>query len=234
MQQIEVLQVVSLPLKCKMTRLGITHNNGFPSYFDSISRIALPDYVPTNQDILRSYVKTTGITQTVFRFEGRNYKIFDVGGARSERKKWIHTVENVAVVLFLVDLSGYDEHLYEDPTVNRMSESVVLFDSICNARWFKSSSLVLLFTNMDCLQDKLATSPVKEYFPDFSGNQTSFQDVKNYFQQRFLSINQDPERKIDVNFTSLMSDTGPGRIAFATIAKGLRLRNEQDEKCSAN
>lgn len=38
----------------------------------------------------------------------------DVGGQRSERKKWIHCFEGVQCLLFMVALSGYDQCLVED------------------------------------------------------------------------------------------------------------------------
>lgn len=41
-------------------------------------------------------------------------RMFDVGGQRSERKKWIHCFEGVTAVLFLVAISGYDQCLVED------------------------------------------------------------------------------------------------------------------------
>ena len=84
------------------------------SYFDSIDRIAAPDYIPNDQDVLRSRVKTTGITETTFIIGDLTYRMFDVGGQRSERKKWIHVFDNVQVVLFLVAISGYDHVLVED------------------------------------------------------------------------------------------------------------------------
>jgi guanine nucleotide-binding protein subunit alpha len=56
-----------------------------PSYFNSITRIGDPAFVPTDQDILRSRVKTTGISETTFRIGELTYKLFDVGGQRSER-----------------------------------------------------------------------------------------------------------------------------------------------------
>lgn len=40
--------------------------------------------------------------------------MFDVGGQRSERKKWIHCFEGVNALLFLVAISGYDQCLAED------------------------------------------------------------------------------------------------------------------------
>ena len=72
-----------------------------PSLFISppspqISRISSPGYIPTQQDVLRTRVKTTGIIETNFTFKDLNFKMFDVGGQRSERKKWIHCFEGKA------------------------------------------------------------------------------------------------------------------------------------------
>jgi hypothetical protein len=40
--------------------------------------------------------------------------MFDVGGQRSERKKWIHCFENVTSIIFCVALSEYDQVLLEE------------------------------------------------------------------------------------------------------------------------
>jgi hypothetical protein len=92
-------------------------NDSAVYYFNSIDRMASPSYMPTDQDILRSRVKTTGITETTFKVGELTYKLFDVGGQRSERKKWIHCFENVTALVFLVSLSEYDQMLYEDESV---------------------------------------------------------------------------------------------------------------------
>lgn len=89
-------------------------------YFNAINRMSAPGYLPTDQDILRSRVKTTGITETSFRVGELRYRLFDVGGQRSERKKWIHCFENVTALVFLVSLSEYDQMLYEDESVVRV------------------------------------------------------------------------------------------------------------------
>lgn len=70
--------------------------------------------MPTDQDILRARLRTTGISETIFDLGSLTYRMFDVGGQRSERKKWIHVFDNVQVVLFLVAISGYDQVLVED------------------------------------------------------------------------------------------------------------------------
>jgi len=135
-------------------------NDSAVYYFNSIDRMSQSSYTPTDQDILRSRVKTTGITETTFQVGELTYKLFDVGGQRSERKKWIHCFENVTALVFLVSLSEYDQMLYEDESVvslvfehfythkihkpfqNRMQEALTLFDSICNSRWFVKTSIV--------------------------------------------------------------------------------------------
>lgn len=146
--------------------------NTFISYFDSVDRIALPDYLPTDQDVLRSRVKTTGITETTFIIGDLTYRMFDVGGQRSERKKWIHCFENVTTILFLVAISEYDQLLFEDETVNRMQEALTLFDSICNSRWFLKTSIILFLNKIDRFREKLPISPMKNYFSDYEGSYT--------------------------------------------------------------
>lgn len=85
-----------------------------PSFFKDIHRLFARDYIPTDQDILRARLRTTGISETIFDLGQLTYKMFDVGGQRSERKKWIHVFDNVQVVLFLAAISGYDQVLVED------------------------------------------------------------------------------------------------------------------------
>lgn len=92
-------------------------NDSAVYYFNALDRMTTPGYIPNDQDILRSRIKTTGITETEFKVGELTYKLFDVGGQRSERKKWIHCFENVSALVFLVSLSEYDQVLYEDATV---------------------------------------------------------------------------------------------------------------------
>jgi G-protein alpha subunit len=84
------------------------------SFIDDVDRLWAADYVPNDQDLLRSRLRTTGITETIFDLGQLTYRMFDVGGQRSERKKWIHCFENVNSLLFLVAISGYDQCLVED------------------------------------------------------------------------------------------------------------------------
>lgn len=101
-------------------------------YLNDLERIAAPDYIPTVEDILRSRDMTTGIVENKFTFKELTFKMVDVGGQRSERKKWIHCFEGVTAIIFCVELSGYDLKLYED----NQTVSVPGFSSACSYhRW---------------------------------------------------------------------------------------------------
>ncbi|KAK4546933.1 Glucoamylase 1 precursor (Glucan 1,4-alpha-glucosidase) (1,4-alpha-D-glucan glucohydrolase) [Oleoguttula mirabilis] len=190
-------------------------NDSAKYYFDSIDTIASPTYIPSDADVLRSRVKTTGITETTFIIGDLTYRMFDVGGQRSERKKWIHCFENVTTILFLVAISEYDQLLFEDETVNRMQEALTLFDSICNSRWFTKTSIILFLNKIDRFKEKLPVSPMKNYFPDYEGGQ-DYGAACDYILNRFVSLNQHPTKQIYTHFTCA-TDTMQIRFVMAAV-----------------
>lgn len=171
--------------------------------------------MPNDQDVLRSRVKTTGITETTFIIGDLTYRMFDVGGQRSERKKWIHCFENVTTILFLVAISEYDQLLFEDETVNRMQEALTLFDSICNSRWFTKTSIILFLNKIDRFKEKLPVSPMKNYFPDYEGGD-DYAAACDYILNRFVSLNQHENKQIYTHFTCA-TDTTQIRFVMAAV-----------------
>ncbi|PVV04423.1 hypothetical protein BB560_001078 [Smittium megazygosporum] len=190
-------------------------NDSAKYYFDSIDRLSQPDYIPTNQDVLKSRVKTTGINETTFKVGELVYKMLDVGGQRSERKKWIHCFENVTAILFLVAISEYDQVLIEDEAVNRMQEALTLFDSICNSRWFSKTSIILFLNKMDIFREKLPKSPLNKHFPDYTGD-NSVEDAGDYILKRFVSLNQSDTKQIYTHFTCA-TDTNQIKFVMAAV-----------------
>ncbi|KAJ2161946.1 guanine nucleotide-binding protein subunit alpha [Coemansia sp. RSA 552] len=190
-------------------------NDSASYYFDSIGRICQEGYLPTDQDVLRSRVKTTGINETIFRVGELTYRMLDVGGQRSERKKWIHCFENVTAILFLVAISEYDQVLIEDESVNRMQEALTLFDSICNSRWFVKTSIILFLNKMDIFREKLPHSPMRKYFPDFDGG-NDIDAASEYILKRFVSLNQSDAKQIYTHFTCA-TDTNQIKFVMAAV-----------------
>ena len=139
------------------------------SYLESMDRIALANYLPTEQDVLRVRVPTTGIIEYPFMLENITFRMVDVGGQRSERRKWIHCFENVTSIMFLAALSEYDQVLVESDNENRMEESKALFRTIITYPWFQNSSVILFLNKKDLLEEKIMHSHLVDYFPEYDG-----------------------------------------------------------------
>ena len=54
---------------------------------------------------------------------------------------------------------------------NRMQESLKLFDSICNNKWFGDTSIILFLNKKDLFEEKILRSPLTICFPEYSGAQ---------------------------------------------------------------
>jgi guanine nucleotide-binding protein G(q) subunit alpha len=143
-------------------------------YLSDLGRIGAPDYLPTEQDILRARVPTTGIIEYPFDLDSIIFRMVDVGGQRSERRKWIHCFENVTSIIFLVALSEYDQILFESDNENRMEESKALFRTIITYPWFQHSSVILFLNKKDLLEEKIMYSHLVDYFPEYDGKCNSF------------------------------------------------------------
>lgn len=184
-------------------------------FIENIDRISQANYIPTAQDILRSRQKTSGIFDEVFDV-GSNLKlhIYDVGGQRSERKKWIHCFDNVTMIIFCVPLSEYDQFLLEDQSQNRFQESLVLFENVVNSRWFSRTSVVLFLNKIDLFAEKLQKAPLEKYFPDYTGGQDINKAAK-YILWRFVQLNR-ANLSIYPHVTQA-TDTSNIKLVFAAI-----------------
>ena len=112
------------------------------SFFKNLNRITSEKYIPNTTDVLRSRVRTIGVVETQFKVDDLLIRMFDVGGQRSERRKWIQCFDDVRALLFVVAISEYDMTLIEEPNKNRLRESFQLFSSVCNNTYFKSTATV--------------------------------------------------------------------------------------------
>ncbi|KAI9900044.1 hypothetical protein N3K66_004306 [Trichothecium roseum] len=196
------------------------------AYFvEDLDRLWAPDYVPSDQDLLRSRLRTTGITETIFDLGQLTYRMFDVGGQRSERKKWIHCFENVNCLLFLVAISGYDQCLVEDKTGNQMNEALMLWESIANSHWFIKSSLILFLNKMDLFREKLPKSPITQHgFADYHGPKDDYKAASKYFLDKFRALNRNTEKEIYGHFTNA-TDTNLLKITMGSVQDMIIQRN---------
>jgi guanine nucleotide-binding protein G(i) subunit alpha len=158
-------------------------------FFEAAIRIAASNYVPSKEDVLRARAKTTAITETRFSMGQLSIHMVDVGGQRSERKKWIHNFESVTSIIFCTALSEYDQVLLEEKNQNRMAESLVLFESVINSRWFLRTSIILFLNKIDVFKAKLPKVPLDKHFPEYTGGADVNKGAK-YILWRFMQANR--------------------------------------------
>lgn len=190
-------------------------SDAVPYYLENITRLGDDGYVPTEQDVLRSRAKTTGIIETHFEVDDNRFLMVDVGGQRSERKKWMNCFQDVTAVIFCVALSEYDLKLEEDGETNRMHESLNLFGQICNSKWFVNTSMILFLNKKDLFEEKLKHSPLTIAFEDYTGS-SNWQEAANWIGDRFKDQNKTKSKTVYVQITCA-TDTSNVRFVFNAV-----------------
>ncbi|XP_067376862.1 guanine nucleotide-binding protein subunit alpha-14 isoform X2 [Channa argus] len=185
-------------------------------YLTNLDRISQPSYIPDLQDILRVRVPTTGIIEYPFDMENVIFRMVDVGGQRSERRKWIHCFENVTSIIFLVALSEYDQVLAECDNENRMEESKALFKTIITYPWFQRSSVILFLNKTDILKEKIMYSHIVTYFPEFTGPQQDIEAAQEFILKMYQEQNPDRDKTLYSHFTCA-TDTENIRFVFVAV-----------------
>ncbi|KIK69461.1 hypothetical protein GYMLUDRAFT_35528 [Collybiopsis luxurians FD-317 M1] len=195
-------------------------------YFSNLDRLFEPGYIPTEQDILHARARTIGISETAFSLKNHEMLVVDVGGPKSERRKWIHCFQDATGILFLVSLSGYDQCLVEDHDANQMQDAMTIWDAICHSSWFNQTSIILLLNKNDLFEKKIPYSDIKDFFPDYNGEPGDANAGREYFKRRFGRLAQKAnkkEREIYIH-TVTATDTALLRNVMATV-EGIILRN---------
>uniref|UniRef100_A0A0A1WWU0 Guanine nucleotide-binding protein G(I) subunit alpha 65A n=1 Tax=Zeugodacus cucurbitae TaxID=28588 RepID=A0A0A1WWU0_ZEUCU len=190
-------------------------NDSAAYYLNLLDEISKPNYIPTLEDVLRTRVKTTGIVETQFSCKGMHFKMFDVGGQRSERAKWLQYFDDVTAVIFLTSLSEYDQTLCEARDLNRMEESKTLFRFILSTNYFRDSAIILFLNKQDILEEKIMTSDLVDYYPEYQGPKQNAEAAKSFIREMFEAF-VDKDRSVYTHFTCA-TDTKNFRIVFLAV-----------------
>ncbi|CAG2176719.1 unnamed protein product [Oppiella nova] len=201
---IKQLWVDSGVQKCYNRRNEYQLSDSAKYYFNDIDRLSATNYMPTRQDILRVRVPTTGINEYTFELNSVRFRVVDVGGQRSERRKWIHCFENVTSIIFLAALNEYDQRLFEcdhSCEQNRMEESQALFKTIITCEYFISSSVILFLNKTDLFDEKIQMSHLVDYFPEYDGPTRNADTAREFIRNMYLALNPYSDKQIYSHFT---------------------------------
>eukprot|EP01083_Nonionella_stella_P006920 20035_1 len=146
------------------------------------------------------------------------WEVFDVGGARNERRKWMHFFDNTSCVFFCAALSGYNECLWpHDPnSKNKLKEAIGLFRAVVNLDTFRDTPIIILLTKYDQFVEKIGKYAFSEYFKGFSGRGSEsevIEYVKQYFIRQIRTDENGQRRRIYFHTGSVI-DTSWVRVTF--------------------
>lgn len=175
---------------------------------------------------MRSRVKTVGIIEQKFKIDGNDFLIVDVGGQRNERRKWIHCFEDVSAIIFVTSLSEYDQVLLEDEKTNRMKESIVLFDEICNCRYFRSTPVIIFFNKSDLFEQKIKEIDLNVCFEELKPGK-NYNGALDYIKENFIRTNKNRNRQIYTKVTNA-TNTQNIRVVFDAVKNIILHSNLQD------
>jgi len=195
-------------------------------YFNSLEQISAVNYLPSIEDILNVRVRTSGIVEKQYDIDGNNFLFIDVAGQRNERSKWIHSFDHIDVVIFVVDLSEFDQVSHEG-TVNRMVEALSLFDQVCNT-YFRRTSIMLLLNKSDLFREKIKTKKLNKVmeFSDFAGDPDDFDECCQYFTKKFKSLNRMEEIREIFSYITCATDTRNIQLISDECRKIIFLNNQ--------
>jgi len=190
-------------------------NDSAEFYFEEVERLSAHGYLCTTDDILRSRVRTTGIVQSDFTIKSLQFSMFDVGGQRNERRKWIHCFDNVDSVVFVASLSEFDQSLYEDETKNRLDEALELFAQIVNSKWFKECAIILFLNKKDLFEKKLQDKVMSDYVKTYSGP-NEMKPASEHVKGLMLERNKNKDKSIFTHITTAI-DTSNVKFVFNAV-----------------
>ena len=87
------------------------------SFIGNLERLSVENYLPLDEDILHADKRLIGITELVCNIGRHTFRMYELGGSRGGRKKWIHLFDDCSAFLFLVPIDEYDQRLLEDGSV---------------------------------------------------------------------------------------------------------------------
>ena len=167
-------------------------------------RIVDDDYSPTFEDIVYTRSVTTGITKENFLYQQKKtnerYELVDVGGQRTERKKWIQCFPDTVAIIFCIALSGYDQVLWEENTVNRMEEALYLLKQMCCDKKYlplKHAKYIIFLNKKDLFKEKIDKVPFK-YKNEF-GPSSDYDQIIQWIRNKIISF--DPNRRFYFHVT---------------------------------
>ena len=164
-------------------------------YFANAERYVTDGFVPSEEDMVMARKRTTGVVVTELDYGGIHWSCVDVGGQRSERRKWLNCFDNVKAIIYVVNLAGYCKVLFEDKAVNRMHESLNLFEATMSNSLFASTPVFIFLNKKDLFEQLIRDRNIDCCFPEYQGPNdlhSCIEYISEEYQRRMPPRSQKP------------------------------------------
>jgi guanine nucleotide-binding protein subunit alpha len=78
-----------------------------------------------------------------------------------------------------------DMKLAEDAQTNRMQESLQVFKQLSQSQWLQNIPFLLFLNKCDLLKEKIQSSPINKWFPDFTGDNSNYNEVVQFIENKY-------------------------------------------------
>jgi len=183
-------------LTARKTRL----EDSAPFYLDNLDRIISMGYVPSDDDIVRARLRTVGVQEHFLTHEqkihtglgrevSRDWIIYDVGGARSQREAWVPFFEHMHAIIFLAPVNCFNQKLAEDPRVNRLEDSFHLYQRVISSPLLSQIPVILFLNKMDLLATNIENGiQLNRYVTSYGERPNTVESIVDYLQKKFRDL----------------------------------------------
>lgn len=125
--------------------------------------------------------------------------------------------DKVNSIIFIAALSDYCMTILEDRKQNAMLESLTVFENTINLDQFKKKSIILFLNKKDLFEQQIQQKPLKEYFPDFGGQEGNSDAALKHIEQLYRGKDKFGSRQIFVYPTTATDTSNIKKIAGTVI-----------------
>lgn len=181
----------------------IVLNLFFCSFLDSITRVAIADYIPTFEDAAMSLIVRTDAFDSATLPVSMSSKTYTfIKWTPHKASLWIppadpprdlgYECEQLDGIFFMVDLAICNPDLAENSTLDEWGETLDRFARICKQPWLVGKDVLLVLKNLEKLQPSVHASSFK--------GESAHTGTVDAIVHRFCSLNEDESREIYILF----------------------------------
>eukprot|EP01129_Flabellula_baltica_P005670 TRINITY_DN2066_c0_g1_i1.p1 TRINITY_DN2066_c0_g1~~TRINITY_DN2066_c0_g1_i1.p1 ORF type:complete len:336 (+),score=75.89 TRINITY_DN2066_c0_g1_i1:147-1154(+) len=157
---------------------------------ENIDRIASDNCKLKNEDIVRIRQRTTGISTFEFPYNKYFINLVDVGGQRTERKKWSLVAENPTATVFFTSLCDFDIPLVGSEETTRFEESIQVWNEVLTDELYENATCLLFLNKSDLFRRKIEKVDLSETFPEYDGGD-NYDSATEFIKTQFLNAAED-------------------------------------------